>query len=248
MRSLTPTLVALAVSTSVAVGGCDGAASSPDGATGTLKLALGGPVADVTGLDYEVDCGGVLYTAYVDLEAEELPAHVDPDLAGSSFGDYFLTVPEGPCEVTVTPMQAPGVASELCQPTSTGVTITAGQTTEVLLVINCEASATGGLDVVTVVNQAPVITEIQVSPALSVAPCTPVSFTVKAHDLDGDPLTYDFLVSGPGETYDAVTEGVTLVFTAGEMGDWEITARVNDGHTTTKSTVTLYIEDSASCE
>ena len=66
MRSLCPILVALAMSLSVVTGGCDGASEGP---TGTLQLALGGPVADVTGLDYEVDCGGALYTLYVDLEA-----------------------------------------------------------------------------------------------------------------------------------------------------------------------------------
>lgn len=248
MMSLSRLLLLALVAPALLWGGCDEVTSpSPGDRVGTLRLALGGPVADVAGLYYVVDCDGVVYTQYVPLEAEGLPDHIDPTWANASFGDLFLTVPEGTCDVTVTPMQSPGVPSVLCQPTSATVTVVAGATTEEVLVIQCDSPDPGGIDIVTVVNEAPVVTELQVHPALSVPGCTPVTVTVVAADPESAPLSYDFVVSGPSDTYGAEPSGAQFRLTAGEKGNWRITARVSDGFVTTDAIVNIVIEDTAVC-
>jgi hypothetical protein len=245
VRGLCTILVAWAAIVVMAVGGCDGATEGP---TGTLQFALGGPVADVTGLYYEIDCGGALYTQYVDLEAQGLPPHIDPDLAGSSFGDYFLTVPEGPCEVTVTPMLAPEVPSELCGPVSESVNITAGLTTEVLLVISCASNDGGGLDVVTVLNEAPTITELVVDPGLSVPPCITVHVDVLVMDPEGDPLSFTYSVLGPPGPYSLTPNGASVAFYSGVEGTWTILVEVSDGYGTTEASVNIAVTGSGICE
>ena len=242
-----------------AAGMCLLVACEPDAAAGpstngdaadhaTLRLALGGgPVADVTGFLASLTCGDVLQGAWVPLLDSGLPPHIDPDLAGASFGDWFVTAAPGPCTVSVLPMISEGVPSAECQPAELEVTLVAGVTTEVTLVVQCPGTPQTALDLVTVVNEAPVITDLLLHPSDVVAPCTPVTLTVVAQDPDGDALTTTFAVAGPAPDAKGIAEGNVFRVTVGTEGVWTIEATVSDGYLSASAQAQFTVESSADC-
>ena len=214
----------------------------------TLRLALGGgPVADVTGFLATLACGEVLQGAWVPLLDSGLPPHIDPDLAGASFGDWFVTAAPGTCTVSVSPMTSPGVPSAECLPTGTEVTLVAGLTTEVTLVVQCPGTPQTALDLVTVVNEAPIITGLLLHPSDVVAPCTPVTLTVLADDADGDALGTTFDVSGPALAPKVSSKGNVVTVIAGVEGVWTIKSTVSDGYLAATAQAQFTVEGSADC-
>jgi hypothetical protein len=213
----------------------------------TLRLAIGGPVADVAGVHVTLTCGDVIQGNYVPLLDAGLPPHLDPDLAGASFADWFLTTAPGPCTVSVTPMSAPGTPSVECLPTSADVLLVAGQTTEITLVIQCPTPPPAGFDLVTVINDGPEITGMLLHPAETVAPCTPVTITVEAHDPDDDALNITFEVSGSSETFSSLADPTSITVTAGDAGLWTVKATASDGFLEVTATAQFTVEDTADC-
>ena len=214
----------------------------------TLRLALGGgPVADVTGFLATLACGEVLQGAWVPLLDSGLPPHIDPDLAGASFGDWFVIATPGACTVSVSPMTSPGVPSAECLPAGADVILVAGVTTEITLVVQCPGTPQTGLDLVTVVNEAPVITDLLLHPADVVAPCTPVTLTVVAEDADGDPLETTFAVSGPAADAKVSIKANVVSVITGTAGVWTIESTVSDGYLSAVALAQFTVEKSADC-
>ncbi|WP_292349663.1 putative Ig domain-containing protein [Methanoregula sp. PtaU1.Bin006] len=79
---------------------------------------------------------------------------------------------------------------------------------------------------VSVTNHPPVIADL---PQVSVSAGTPVSFTVKATDQDGDPLTYQMTMTPPGASFNPSTRVFT--WTPQQAGTFAAQFVVSDGKT-----------------
>lgn len=224
---------------------------SERGGTGTVHLALAQPSAAVAAITFAVTCDdGTSWAAYVALEQEGLPEHISPAHAGWPFADLFFVTEAASCLIQATAMDAPGEPTEACQPASATLTVTPDATTEALLVISCTPHDVGGGDLVTLINQAPAIDVLSVSPALAVLPCELVRVTPTVSDLDDDPIDLSFAIEPPpgGQlAAEAVTDG-ELSFTPATPGTWAVTVFAADPWTTTEATVDIEVlEGDAPC-
>ncbi len=220
---------------------CLACAEPPETAIGTVRLALHGSVpSEITGVLYAVTCGGVEQEPiYVALEAEGLPREVDATLAGRPFADRFAIVPAGVCVVTVFPMRSPSEVSSRCQPAEATVNVTAELTTEATLVIRCAATA-GAVDVVTVIDEAPIIDAVAFNPSNAVGTCTSVLIVPTAHDPDGDVVLVQFSVTAPpGGSATVSAQGGSAVVTPLAPGTYvvTVTATANGAATTAQATL-----------
>jgi hypothetical protein len=147
---------------------------------------------------------------------------VSTDVAGTSTtGDAFFVVQPGDYKIVATPLDANGKPIAACSISTVTATVTAGQTTEVVLSIFCGADANGGLDVVVTVEQGPVITALDFKPSKFVLACTPLAISVSATDQDQDPLSYSWsILSTPVGARTALSSDQnSAVFRAETPGD-----------------------------
>lgn len=238
-----------------------GACSDDDGGSGApvgvekakktkLHVVTSGLAEDVTGVLYEVTCsGGFALTQYVPLETEGLPDHVDQSLAGAPFADLFTVVPPGPCTVTATAMLDQDTPAPDCTPVSQNVTVVEGKTTEIVMIIECKAKPTGGLDLVTVITDNPSIVNVIYDSSKFIVKCEPVSITVEAEGGNG-PLTYTFEVTDapPGAIYEMTSKGPVLTFWAETPGEYTVTVTVSDGTNETTMTFPIHVGDDPDVE
>lgn len=241
-------LLATFLCTSALVG-CDNAARSHLG-QGRLELTsdiLGG--TDVAGIAYtatQVDCatGLPLATPHVvvaveDLEDAFLPGG-DPGLANAPldansqhlFADHFFWLDAGCWSVTAQPIDANGAPSADCAPaTNPNVAVLDGQTTEILLISQCQNDPQGALDVIVVLNHPPQITGMTYGPSKFVCGGE-VEICIDVTDVDGDPLTIDWGVGAPisAQTATPTADGMRFcaTFTFANPGDYQFTATVYD--------------------
>ena len=218
----------------------------------TVRIALGAAGADVVGVQYAVHCAnGEPMTAYVELEEEGLPYHLSPALEGSPFTDLFLVVQPGFCEVTATPMQSPQQPSDDCSPAYASGVITAEETTEWLLVVECADSSAGAVDIVSTLNYKPTIEEVILSPGSTVQQCDSLGVTVTASDLDGDDVTVTIGVSPPQEGANFVLSELktSYQFTPKASGLWTLIITASDGTSVTEASVDITVTPSdVACE
>ncbi len=224
--------------------------STERGGTGTVHLAMAQASADVAGITYSVTCDdGTTWAAVVDLEEEGLPAHVSPEHQGWPFADLFFVTAAASCDVTATALDADGSPSAACEPASATLAVTPDVTTEAVLVISCGVDSAGA-DLVTLINQAPAVDVISVSPALVVAPCELVRVTPTVSDLDKDPVEVSFFIEAP-DSGQLVSESVTdgeLSFTPATPGTWTVTVTAADPWTATDASVDITVlEGDAPC-
>ncbi len=131
-------------------------------------------------------------------------AGLDPD-NDYFFADEFWVLPAGCYDVEVLPIDEDGDASEDCPPArAEGVVIQDGQTTEVVLVSECEGSGgdndpTGGLDVVGVlsVRHLPAVVDIEFTPSKFAPDCHGVTICVTVEDLDDQDIRFVWQPAGP---------------------------------------------------
>jgi hypothetical protein len=220
-----------------------GQAPGTGGADGVLRLRTHGLVEGVAGVQYELECdSGQSAQEYIRLEAEGLPEHLSQEQAGASFADLFQVLPAGSCLVTATAMEGPEQPNERCQRARAEVDIQPGQTTEVLLGLTCQGD-NGGVDVVTVINTAPQITQVTLDQESRVAACTPISLRVEATDADGDALDHSFQVEPPPvrALYDLEAEGDTATLLAQTPGTYTVISTVSDGLSQDSTRTTIQV-------
>lgn len=227
-----------------------GTQSSPE--SGQLSISTHAVTSsEVVGVLYEIVCeDGTVLSEYVALEDEGLPAHVDASYAGQPFADFFTLLSPGDCTVTATAMTGPDEPANGCDPVSEDVTIVADQTTEVLLVIQCESDPVGALDVITVITDAPSIVDLVYDDSKFILQCEEVNITVTGAGGQA-PLTYDFtVISTPaGADFTVSSTGNVLTFSAETPGMYEVTVTVTDATgATAELTFPIHVSDDPNIE
>ncbi|RVU44844.1 hypothetical protein EA187_09905 [Lujinxingia sediminis] len=159
--------------------------------------------SDVSGFLFEIErCGGngERIEARRSLEDLRIPGMIptleDNPLDRSSahlFSDFFTVAEPGCYDIRVQPLQANGEPSTQCyEGRATSVQVRAKQTTEVLIMSQCEADHTGTLDVIAALNQPPVIVSMEYSPSKFIFECEEVEVCVTARDVNADPMRFEF--------------------------------------------------------
>ena len=220
--------------------------------TGNLQVVSQAVTAqDVAGILYEIVCDdGTTSTEYVPMEDEGLPEHIDLALAGQPFADLFMVLPPGDCTVTATAMLGPGEPAPGCASVTQDVTIVADETTEVVLVIECEADPVGALDVIVVVTDAPSIVDISYDDSKFILQCEEVNITVSGGG-GLPPLTYAFaVITAPiGANYTSSSAGGVFTFYAETPGMYEVTVTVTDANgSTAEMTFPIHVSDDPNIE
>lgn len=216
----------LAMSTLLAAcGDVDGApaagADAEENRNGSLRVYAGPGAAktsDVALIKYTVtSCAGAEVefenTAIVPLDKNMvLPGGIgqfeDAPLDNQSahlFADHFQVLHAGCYDVVAVPLKADQQPSENClQASASGLNVLEGATTETMLIVQCQTPDPGGLDVVTVVNHEPQITNIvfktpgedgELVDGSKFACGFENHVCVIAHDPDKDPMKFELFTS-----------------------------------------------------
>lgn len=155
---------------------------------------------------------------------------VDPN-AAHDFADYYTVLPAGCYDVAANPIDANGQLSADCAAARTlGVEVVDGQTTEVMLMIQCDGDATGGLDAVAALNREPTIVALTYAPSKFVTDCDEVTICASAIDPDGDPVSFEWAAQLTATTteVDGDTTTACATFPAGMAGSHELSVAVYD--------------------
>jgi mono/diheme cytochrome c family protein len=215
----------------IVLAACDG--STPRDQVGRLSAALQFPQVshDVDAVRIDVVAAGgtcddmALASKTLPLESEPLPASVaGPGSGMHQFADGLFVLPPGAYVVCATPL-AMGAPSHDCARAQGTATVVASQTSEVLLVSQCQGSPNGGVDVVAGLNDPPQITGLAIDPSKFITVCQSATIAVTASDPNGDTLSYGWMASG-GNLHPA---GASATF-SGPAGDYMITVTVTDVH------------------
>jgi cellulase/cellobiase CelA1 len=169
-----------------------------------VSLALE-PVPGVVSLRYEVspvDCASGASLGPVETQEVSLldfaapPVDADPTFEDDSqhpFSDAYFTLAPGCYDVSVTPLDDAGTASATCAPAQQEkVEVFADQTTEIVLVSQCEGRDMGGLDGVSVLNRPPTIESVAFEPSRYVRCGDVERICAEVSDEDHDPLELVF--------------------------------------------------------
>jgi hypothetical protein len=145
-------------------------------------------------------------------------------------GDAFFVLPPGSYSVTATPLDATGAPSSQCSVATVSATVATGVTTEVTLVIFCQGSGSGGLDVVITTTHGPVITDLTFDPSKFTETCSPVGITVTAEEAGGAQLTYAWSISSEpaGAVATLTPSGPSAKLLAETPGDYTLVVVVSD--------------------
>lgn len=191
----------------IVVGGLMGAwaigCSAPTDEVGSTGLAIEVDLdesVEANGLRYsvsQVDCssGDAMANPFKIVRDRdvELPA-VHPGAGGPSgrrpMGDQYVVVPAGCYDITVEVLadQGPPLA---CGPAiARNVAVVDGETTEILLALQCQGAAMGGLDVTATTNNPPVIENLEFSPSKFLFECEAVNVCATVRDMDGDEIDF----------------------------------------------------------
>lgn len=212
----------------------DGDAPEP-GPVGQISAALqlSDLHGDVTSVRVAVVPSGAsceappLFVAHPGLETEALPASL-AEGAGSfrPFADALFVLSPGDYRVCANPL-AGELPSAQCGVATVDVTVSASQTTEVLLISQCSGQSRGGLDVIVALNQPPQIDAVNLNPGKFISVCEALAVNVTAQDPNQDPLSYAFALGSDVGTLRA--EGSQATF-SGPAGDYEVNVVVSDSH------------------
>lgn len=149
-----------------------------------------------------------------------------PEVHAFANGLFVLEV--GSYRLCATPLDG-SEASDVCAPVDTNVVVDGQTTTEVALVSQCLTADRGGVDVVISLNQAPIITLVELSPSRYIDECETLTVTATATDANGDPLSHDWSVaSGPAGGSLLATDDVATF--AAPPGEYSLRVEVDDGH------------------
>lgn len=230
----------------VAVGSCGGIKSPPDhdpapGAEGPVGqisagLHLGQSRHDVRSVRFDIvpaagNCDArPLASVTRGFEPGALPGAMSPAGAGEhGFADGLFILPVGEYRACATPLKADAAPSMECTRADTVITVTLGRIVAVILVSQCRGPASGGVDVVTALNDPPTITALAITPSKFINTCQSATVTAMATDPDHDALTYEWAIaSGTGGTL--ASAGNSATFSSMTAGDFTVSLTVSDVH------------------
>jgi hypothetical protein len=204
----------------------------PPAGSVAAALEVGTVLHDVTAVQFDVVAAGADCTApalaskTVPIETEPLPASVEGGAGKHAFAVGLFVLAPGDYRLCATPLGAAGGPSPDCGAASAAATVVANQTSEVVLVSQCKASANGGADVVVSLNDPPRIDTVVLDPSKFITTCQSARITATASDPDGDALAYAWTAS-PGSTL--LASGAAATFSARAAGDYTVQLAVNDG-------------------
>jgi probable HAF family extracellular repeat protein len=232
----------------LAASACGGGPGGPTGGTGHLHAALAGAATthDVTEVHYRVVAGGSPCTAAAVAQMTiALRADVIPGADGGSgvaFADAFFVLAPGMYHVCAAPLAGAAPSAD-CAAVEGDATVTAEGSADLVLVSQCRGPDNGGVDVVTALNDPPVLIDLSVTPSKFVALGDTATIAAVARDPDGDALAFAFtVVSAPaGSTAPVVPIGPPNVpgppqqtghatFAPDVIGDYMLSVKVTDTH------------------
>ncbi|MCH2109678.1 MAG: cadherin-like domain-containing protein [Polyangiaceae bacterium] len=181
------------------------------------------------------------------VETETLHSGVDlaNDSGYQAFVDGLMTLPPGEYKVCVQPLQANGSPSEVCAAAESTATVFPEVTTEITMISQCSGNPNGALDVITVFNDPPLITNIDIAESKFILACEVATFTVAAEDPNGDALTYVWQQTAGPATGSLVGDGTSATYAPSEAGVYEFQVTVTDVHgASTSLTFPLYVSES----
>ena len=230
-------LTARAVLVCAAITGCsqppaDSTASVAAVGTIHAQLAAGIP-GQLAAVRIDVSQNGTL------VQSQTLPLATTADTSvptGAPAADAFFVLPVGTYAVSAVPLDANGRPAPGCDGTSAQAAVAAAQTTELSLLVACQGTPTGGLDVSVNVDQPPTITGLEFDPGKFAQTCDNVEITVDAEDSAGQALSYRWsIVSAPTPTAAQtppstrlVPNGTSATFFTDLAGDYSLSVTVTD--------------------
>lgn len=232
------------VGLAIALGSCGGirnadqpAPADPE-AVGQIStgLHLGQSRHDVRGVRFDiVDAGASCDTRSLAsitraFEPAGLPSGMSPAGSGEhGFADGLFVLPAGQYKACATPLGADAAPSMACGRAEATITVVIGRIVAVILVSQCRGPVSGGVDVVTALNDPPTITSLAITPSKFIDTCRSATITAAASDPDRDALTYEWTVD-PATGGMLAAAGATATFTPLTPGDYNITLTVSDVH------------------
>lgn len=229
---------------------------TPDGNAGSLRAAieLGASTHDVTAVRFDVvaaegSCDDApLSTHTAALEAELAPAALNgAEAEQHHFASSLFTLLPGAYRVCATPLTSESAPSAVCGAASDLAQVSAEQSSQLTLVSQCQADASGGLDVAVTLNNPPQIQAVTVTDSTYITVCESAELVVAASDPDADALEYAWsVVSGPAPG-SLRSNGAAATF-SGPAGDYVLSVTATDTHAAHASfLVTIHVSD-ATCE
>jgi hypothetical protein len=233
----------LAVAIAAVTASCTGARGPRADGVGELRMAVsaGGLAAGVTAIRYRVVAAGQGCDAAPLAEFTiSLVAGTAGDAGASDAGvlsaDGFAVLAPGTYHVCATPMAGASPATGCATAESDAVVVAEG-TTEIALVARCGGAPSGGLGVVTALDDPPRIDGLTIQPSAFITPCDTATITVSASDPNGDPLAYAWAVvsSPPGSQAMLNPMGAAATFSGDLAGSYGLSVTVSDPRGATAS-------------
>jgi len=206
-----------------------------------LETSLDGVQYDISCTSQDGDGNPVVaqILEYVPFHQGDAPAWLLADGAGDdhSFADLFTTV-DAPatCTVTATAGYYDAAtdlftAEALCATAQETVSILEGETSEVVMVLQCQGDVNGGGDFVTVINEGPGIEIVELDKFVCVNESR--TLTAQVTDPENDGVSCVWTAEGPGAAVltPALTDndtGHTTAFSADNAGEYTVTVSCTD--------------------
>ncbi|WP_428266854.1 hypothetical protein [Haliangium sp.] len=146
----------------------------------------GAPIPDAALLVIEKDLEDILLPGGI----PEFEGTFDPN-SDHVFADAFLVVEAGCYDVTTTPLNADGEPSVDCNPAvARAVQVVEDNTTEVLLINQCDAADPGAIDIGGALNHAPELVNVEFAESKFGERCAVQSICATVIDVDNDPVEF----------------------------------------------------------
>ena len=219
--------------------------SSEQGALGNLQ-AFAGPIeddnSDINGIRYTItSCDDPNFQIIVDrpLEDQVIPGNL-LDLQNNPFdensehlfADLFQVVDPGCYNVHAQPVDAKGNNSEVCAAAwKNGVIVEESYTTEVFLIVQCEGSDPGAIDLLAAIIHEPDLDDVYFVDSKFVCG-SPERICMNGSDVDNDPLEFELVAPDGCEVVpvdaDQITDDACFDLTCHDFGRFDLVARVFD--------------------
>jgi hypothetical protein len=209
---------------------------------GTLQatVRLAETQADVTEITVRVVAGGgscadePIVEQNLAVEQVPLPDELAAPGAGDEhrFSSGLFVLPAGSYHLCATPLMDDGRPSSACSSAEADLTVVAGTTSDLVLVAQCDGDASGAAGVIALLNTAPSISDLQLSPGRFIQTNQQVSIEVSASDPDGDAISYHWAVSSApaGAQADLTGSGAQATFRTATAGSYEVEVTVTDAY------------------
>ena len=206
--------IALSLSALLPLVGCVGSTDSPQGETGSLSVDL--VLAD----GIEIDEVGWQITG----NGMDMSGNIDVSAPGSTASVEVFGLPPGETDYTVT-LTATSTDQEVTCQGSAPFNVEVGQSTDVMVMLNCKKPRTlGGVRVNGKFNICTQLTKAVVSP-LQTSVGNDISLSAQAFDEEGDAIHYIWTGAG-GSIADPSAASTT--YTCQDVGDHTVTIMVTD--------------------